>query len=76
MTKLLVGNYMTVHPISVKPAVPFKTVINFMAENEFATLIVIEKQNPLPFGVLTEDDALYGIVTAPDIVDIFQMEVG
>lgn len=76
MTKLLVGNYVTVHSISVKPTVHFKNVINFMAENEFAPLIVMEEQSPLPLGVLTEDDTLYGIVTVPDIVDAFHMEVG
>lgn len=47
MTKLLVGNYMTAYPISVKPTVSLKTVVNFMAENGFATLIVMEEQGTM-----------------------------
>lgn len=69
MTKLLVGNYMTAYPISVKPTVPFKTVINFMAENGFATLIVMEEENTRPLGVLTEREILYYVVSEGRIPD-------
>lgn len=69
MTKLLVGNYMTAYPISVKPSVPFKTVINFMAENGFATLIVMEEQSTTPLGVLTEREILHYIVSEGKIPD-------
>lgn len=63
ITNLLVGNYMTAYPISVKPTVPFKTVINFMAEKGFATLVVMEEQNAKPLGVLTEREILHYVVS-------------
>src|SRR5574340_1026291 len=69
MSKLLVGNYMTAYPISVKPTVPFKTVINFMAENGFATLIVMEEQSTMPLGVLTEREILHYVVSEGKIPD-------
>ena len=69
MTKLLVGNYMTAYPISVKPTVPFKTAINFMAENGFSTLIVMEEQSTIPLGVLTEREILHNIVSEGKIPD-------
>lgn len=69
ITKLLVGNYMTAYPISVKPAAPFKTVINFMAENGFATLIVMEEQGTMPLGVLTEREILHYVVSEGKIPD-------
>lgn len=69
MTKLLVGNYMTAYPISVKPTVPFKTAINFMAENGFATLIVMEEQSTMPLGVLTEREILHYVVSEGKIPD-------
>lgn len=69
MSKILVGNYMTAYPISVKPTVPFKTVINFMAENGFATLIVMEEQGIMPLGVLTEREILQHIVSEGNIPD-------
>jgi len=52
--ELLVGNYMSEYPISVKPEVSFKNVVSFMAENKFSTLIVMEEENPMPIGVFTE----------------------
>lgn len=66
---LLVGNYMTVYPISVKPAVPFKTVINFMAERGFATLIVMEEEKTMPLGVLTEREILRHVVSGEKSMD-------
>lgn len=66
---LLVGNYMTAYPISVKPTVPFKTVVGFMAEKGFATLIVMEEENPMPLGVLTEREILHYIVSEGKIPD-------
>jgi CBS domain-containing protein len=69
MTTLLVGNYMTAYPISVKPAVPFKTVINFMAENGFATMIVMEEQSTMPLGVITEREILHYVVSEGKIPD-------
>jgi CBS domain-containing protein len=52
--ELLVGNYMSQYPISVKPDIPFATVVDFMAESRFSTLIVMEEENPMPIGVFTE----------------------
>ncbi len=69
MSTLLVGNYMTAYPISVKPAVPFKTVINFMSENGFATLIVMEEEGTVPLGVLTEREILHYVVSEGKIPD-------
>lgn len=69
MTSLLVGNYMTAYPISVKPTVSFKTVIDFMAENGFATLIVMEEQSIIPLGVLTEREVLRYVVSEGKIPD-------
>jgi predicted transcriptional regulator len=54
INELLVGNYMSEYPISAKPEVPFESVISFMAESKFATLIVMEEENPMPIGVFTE----------------------
>jgi CBS domain-containing protein len=66
---LLVGNYMTAYPISVKPTVPLKTVIRFMAEKGFATIIVMEEENPMPLGVLTEREILHHVVSEQKIPD-------
>lgn len=66
---LLVGNYMTAYPISVKPTVPFKNVINFMAERGFATLIVMEEEKSIPLGVLTEREILHYVVSEGKIPD-------
>ncbi len=51
---LLVGNYMSEYPISVKPDVSLKEVIDFMADKRFATLIVMEEESSIPLGILTE----------------------
>lgn len=51
---LLVGNYMSGYPISVKPEISFAAVIDFMAESKFSTLIVMEEEKPMPIGVFTE----------------------
>ncbi len=66
---LLVGNYMTAYPISVKPTVPFKTVVNFMAEKGFATLIVMEEESTMPLGVLTEREILHYVANEGKIPD-------
>jgi CBS domain-containing protein len=66
---LLVGNYMTAYPISAKPDVPFKTAISFMADKGFATLIVMEEENPKPRGVLTEREIIRYVVSERKIPD-------
>ncbi len=52
--ELVVGNYMSEYPISVKPEIPFETVVDFMNESKFSTLIVMDETNALPIGVFTE----------------------
>jgi predicted transcriptional regulator len=52
--ELLVGNYMSEYPISVKPEIPFETVVDFMDENRFSTLIVMDETSLMPLGVFTE----------------------
>jgi len=54
MENLLVGNFMSEYPISVKPDVTFETVVKFMADNKFSTLIVMNEKNSMPLGVFTE----------------------
>lgn len=54
MENLLVGNFMSEYPISVKPDVAFDTVVKFMADNKFSTLIVMNEKNSMPLGVFTE----------------------
>ena len=66
---LLVGNYMSEYPISVKPEVPFTTVVSFMAERGFATLIVMEEGNSIPLGVLTEREILRHVVSGEKSMD-------
>ena len=61
--ELLVGNYMSEYPISVKPEIPFATVIDFMAESRFATLIVMEEDKPSPIGVFTERGIIKHVVS-------------
>lgn len=61
--ELLVGDYMSEYPISVKPEVPFNTVVSFMAENKFSTLIVMEEEKPMPIGVFTERGIIQHIVS-------------
>ncbi len=63
VTELLVGNYMSEYPISVNPEVPFKEVVSFMAEEGFATLIVMEEESPMPLGVLTEREIIRHVVS-------------
>ncbi len=69
ISELLVGNYMTGYPISVKPTVDFKTVISFMADKGIATLIVMDEENPMPLGVLTEREILHYVVSERKIPD-------
>ncbi len=66
---LLVSSYMCTYPISVKPDVPLKTAINFMAEQKFATLIVMEEQNPMPIGILTERSILHHVTSGEKNLD-------
>lgn len=66
---LLVGNYMSQFPISVKPDVPFDTVVEFMAEKGFATLIVMEEESPKPLGIFTEREILRHVVAGGKSMD-------
>ena len=66
---LLVGNYMSEYPISVKPDVSFNTVISFMVDRGFATLIVMAEENPMPLGVLTEREILRHVVSGEKSMD-------
>lgn len=61
--ELLVGNYMSEYPISVKPDIPFATVVDFMAESRFSTLIVMEEEKTTPMGVFTERGIIKHIVS-------------
>lgn len=56
--EMLVGKFMSEYPISVKPDVFLKDVIEFMADNRFATLIVMEEESTTPLGILTEREIL------------------
>lgn len=69
ITELLVGNYMSEYPISVKPEIPFKTVVSFMADKGFATLIVMEEEDSMPLGVLTEREILRHVVSGEKSMD-------
>lgn len=66
---LLVGNYMSEYPISVKSDVPFNTVINFMADEGFATLIVMDEKSTMPRGILTEREILRHVVSGEKSMD-------
>lgn len=66
---LLVGNYMSEYPISVKPDVSFKTAVEFMAERRFATLVVMEEKSIMPLGVLTEREILRHVVAGEKSMD-------
>ncbi len=66
ITELLVGSHMSEYPISVKPGVPFKTIVSFMAEERFATLIVMEEEGTMPLGIFTERGILRHIVSGED----------
>jgi len=61
--ELFVGNYMSEYPISVKPEIPFETVVDFMNESRFATLIVMDEENPMPIGVFTERGIIKHVVS-------------
>ena len=69
ITELLVGNYMSEYPISVKPSVPFKTVVSFMADNKFATLIVMEEDSIVPIGIFTERGIIRHVVSGEKNMD-------
>ena len=56
--ELLVGNYMSEYPISVKPEVSLRKVIEFMADKRFATLIVMEEDGTVPLGMITEREII------------------
>ncbi len=66
MEDLLVGKYMSEYPISVKPDVSLKEAIDFMADNRFATLIVMEEEGTTPLGILTEREILHQIASGAD----------
>lgn len=65
--EFLVGNYMSEYPISVKPEVSFKTVVSFMAENRFSTLIVMEEEKLMPIGIFTERGIIRHIVSGENM---------
>lgn len=65
--ELLVGNYMSEYPISVKPEVSFKMVVSFMFENKFSTLIVMEEEKLIPIGVFTERGIIRHIVSGENL---------
>ncbi len=67
--ELLVGNYMSAYPISVKPDVSLKTAIEFMAEEGFATLIVMEEKSTKPLGIFTEREILRHVVAGEKSMD-------
>ena len=67
--ELLVGNYMSEYPISVRPDVPFNDVVSFMADKGFATLIVMEEESPMPLGILTEREILRHVVSGEKSMD-------
>ncbi len=66
---LLVGNYMSEYPISVKSDVPFNAVVRFMADKGFATLIVMEEKSTMPRGILTEREILRHVVSGEKSMD-------
>lgn len=63
ISEMLVGNYMSEYPISVKPEISFETVVCFMAESRFSTLIVMEEENSMPIGVFTERGIIRHVVS-------------
>ncbi|HJU13723.1 MAG TPA: CBS domain-containing protein [Candidatus Nitrosotalea sp.] len=64
---LLVGNYMSDYPISVKPDVSLSDAIDFMADSRFATLIVMEEESPTPMGILTEREIVHHVAVGEKI---------
>ncbi len=66
---LLVGNYMSEYPISVKPDVSLKEVVDFMADKRFATLIVMEEESLMPLGILTEREIVRYVASGQKSMD-------
>ncbi len=54
---------MSEYPISVKPEIPFKTVVSFMADKKIATLIVMEEEGSMPTGIFTERGIIQHVVS-------------
>lgn len=75
MSELLVGNYMSEYPISVKPEISFETVVRFMAESRFSTLIVMEEENPMPIGVFTERGIIKHVVSGKTLDQSIKQEL-
>lgn len=75
MSELLVGNYMSEYPISVKPEILFETVVRFMAESRFSTLIVMEEENPMPIGVFTERGIIKHVVSGKTLDQSIKQEL-
>lgn len=69
ITELLVGNYMSEYPISVKPDVPLREAIDFMADEGFATLIVMEEESTMPLGILTEREIVRHVASGEKSMD-------
>lgn len=49
---------MTAFPISIQPKVSFREAVDFMVSKGIGTLIVMEPENPMPIGLLTEREVL------------------
>lgn len=64
---LLVGNFMSKYPVSVKPDVSFENAVKFMAENKFSTLIVMDEKQSMPLGVFTERGILKHVSSEKNI---------
>ncbi|MDE1769282.1 MAG: CBS domain-containing protein [Thaumarchaeota archaeon] len=73
--ELLVGRYMSEYPISVKPDIPFETVVEFMAESRFATLIVMEEEKSMPIGIFTERDIIKHVVSGKSMNQSIKQEL-
>ncbi|MGI0006532.1 MAG: CBS domain-containing protein [Nitrosotalea sp.] len=73
--ELLVGNYMSEYPISVKPEISFKTIVSFMAESRFSTLIVMEEEKVMPVGVFTERGIIKHVVSGKTMDQSIKQEL-
>ncbi|MHB8545673.1 MAG: CBS domain-containing protein [Nitrosotalea sp.] len=73
--ELLVGNYMSEYPISVKPEIPFATVVDFMADSRFSTLIVMEEEKLMPIGVFTERGIIRHVVSGKTMDQSIKQEL-
>ncbi len=73
--ELLVSNYMSEYPISVKPEIPFETVVDFMNESRFSTLIVMDETNPTPIGVFTERGIIKHVASGKDMNQSIKQEL-